>query len=335
VVPVDAPEEPDITSESVIETAADGAADAEPSEAVQDATPEDLPSDDVAPLDAEVASEGFEASEVDAVVETTLPADLTACRFVVSDRVPIPEASGSALLDAAGTRILVVADSGNGGRAIVIERASGRARALLLPLGEGAGDDIEGLERAPDGRIFGLASNGFLRAWREAGDGFALVLGPTAISDEPAWVCDAFGVNCAANYEGLCLHPAPEATACAGWAASKATGELVCLRGDGDGYRLDPQTRIRVTEPERLSGCAYEPEPPYRLIAGGNLFAASALWQIELDPLGGPAKVREFQERGAGNQESLVLLPGGELQSYGDGQDFLADESPRVIFQCR
>ncbi len=295
------------------------------------------------------------AVAVDASLETDLPevgppVDLTACRVTGSDRVPLPEASGAALIDPVGSGILLVADSGNAGRALVIDLANSQSRELVLPLGDGAGDDLEGLERAPDGRIFGLTSSGYLRAWSPAADtdglgqpfgpsagGFTLVLGPVAVSDDPAWVCDPFGVNCAANYEGLCLHPAPAAlapTACAGWAASKARGELVCLRADGAGYRLDPATRIPVTEPDRLSGCAYEPGPPYRLVAAGNLYAASALWEVSLDAAG-VATVSEFQERGAGNQEAVILLPGGAMQSYGDAQDFLDDESPRTTFECR
>jgi len=161
-------------------------------------------------------------------------------------------------------------------------------------------------------------------------DGFALVLGPVALSDDPAWVCEPFGVNCGANFEGLCLHPAPEVGACAGWAASKATGELVCLVPSGQGYRLDASRRIAITEPERISGCAFEPIAPHRLVVAGNLFSGSALWEVTAS-----GEAREFQERGAGNQEAVVVLAGGRLQSYGDGQDLLAGESPRVRFECR
>lgn len=255
---------------------------------------------------------------------------LAVCEVVASARVPIPEASGAALMDAGGTRVLLVADSGNMGRALIIDLQSGQSIAAVLPLGEGAGDDVEGLERAPDGRIFGLTSAGYLRAWRADGDGFALVLGPVAVSDDPAWVCEPFGVNCAANYEGLCLHPSPAPGACAGWAASKATGELVCLVAEGDGYRVDGARRVAVTAPDRLSGCAYEPVPPFRLIAAGNLYSASAIW--ELDPSGA---VVELPERGAGNQEAILFLSGGRLRSYGDAQDFLEDESPALALECR
>ena len=290
----------------------------------------------VAEVARDVESDGQIAADPDGEAEADVRADgaevvvdLGACRVVKSDRVPLPEASGAALIDAEGTRILLVADSGNEGQALVIDLVAGRSSATRLPLGAGAGDDVEGLERAPDGRIFGLTSAGFLRAWRPDGDAFSLVLGPVAVSADPAWVCDPFGVNCAANFEGLCLHPAPEAGECAGWAAAKATGELVCLVVEGEGYRLDPSRRVAVTDPDRLSGCAFEPVSPFRLVAAGNLVSASAIWEIDAD-----GTAIELAERGAGNQEAILLLSGGRLHSLGDAQDFLESESPRIIMEC-
>ncbi len=255
--------------------------------------------------------------------------DLTQCRVVAADSVPLPEASGAAMLDRAGRRVLLVADSGNNGRALIIDRDRGESIGVTLPLGDG-GDDVEGLERAPDGRIFGLSSNGYLRAWQASDDGFTLVYGPTAVSDEATWVCDPFGVNCAANFEGICLHPAP-AAGCVGWAASKAKGVLVCLVAEGNGYRVDGTVTIPVAEADQLSGCAFEPDAPHRLLVGGNLYSSSAIWLVD------PATnaVQALAERGAPNQETLILLPGGDLWSFGDAQDLLGDLSPSVILECR
>lgn len=265
-------------------------------------------------------------------------ADRMVCHVLTSDLIPLPEASGAALLDAAGDRILLVADSGNAGRALIMDLVKGESQGLTLPLGEGAGDDVEGLERAPDGRIFGLASNGFMRAWAVTDSGeLALVFGPSAISTDPEWVCDPFGVNCAANFEGLCIHPAPATlapTACVGWAASKARGELVCLRSEGTGYRLDPTVRISITAPEQLSACAYEPVAPYRLVAGGNIYVYSTLWEVAFDAAG-TARVLELNQPGAANQEAILLLPNGGLQSFGDAQELLGEESPHISFECR
>lgn len=260
------------------------------------------------------------------------PIDYATCRVAQGDRVPLPEASGVAFLDEAGRRLLVVADSGHEGRALLLDLDALTMSERVLPLGEGAGDDVEGLSRAPDGRIFGLASNGILRAWEEGEDGaFALVHGPIAVSADPAWGCDPFGVNCGANYEGICLDPrGPDAaTGCAGWAVSKATGELVCLVVEGAGYRVEPTVRVRVSEADRLSGCAFEPAPPHRVIVAGNLYAYSAIWVV--DGAGAPV---ELVERGAANQEAIAALPGGAIISFGDAQDLLGDWSPRVILAC-
>jgi hypothetical protein len=65
------------------------------------------------------------------------------------------------------------------------------------------------------------------------------------------------------------------------------------------------------------------------LIVAGNLYSGSALWIIEArEP------PRELTERGAANQEALVLLPDGELQSFGDAQELLGEVSPRVVLAC-
>ena len=293
----------------------------------------EVDSADGAPADAELDGAPGDGAELDSAPADSGsdagPFDLTQCRVVASDTVPLPEASGAAMLDEAGRRILLVADSGNAGRALIIDRERGESTGATLPLGDG-GDDVEGLERAPDGRIFGLSSNGFLRAWQESADGFELVYGPTPVSDDPAWVCDPFGVNCAANFEGICLHPAPT-THCVGWAASKAKGVLVCLVAEGNGYRVDGAITIPVAEVEQLSGCAFEPDGPQRLLVGGNLYASSAIWVVDPET----KLVRQFAEPGALNQETLIMVPGGLLYSFGDAQDLLGDLSPSTNFECR
>jgi len=346
-------------SGDVRDASADVASETSASDVVADGDMSLDPEDSVdTPVSAEVDAIEADTSEpnarddgdtVDALTETAdalaegedvalADADRMTCRVLKSDLMPLPEASGAALMDTQATRILVVADSGNAGRALIMDLIRGESKGIVLPLGEGAGDDVEGLERAPDGRIFGLTSSGFMRAWAPVAgsDELALVLGPVAISADPEWVCDPFGVNCAANFEGLCLHPAPamlEAGVCVGWAAAKARGELVCLRQEGEGYRLDPTTRVTITAAEQLSGCAYEPVVPYRLVAGGNLYSFSALWEVAFDA-SGLARVLTLGETGAANQEAVLLLPDGRLESFGDAQDLLGDESPHISLEC-
>src|SRR5690606_36420316 len=123
------------------------------------------------------------------------------------------------------------------------------------------------------------------------------------------------------------------ATGCAGWAVSKARGELVCLVVEGAGYRVEPTVRVGVSEADRLSGCAFEPALPHRVIVAGNLYADSAIWVVDGagDRAGAPV---ELVERGAANQEAIAALPGGAIMSFGDAQDLLGDWSPRVILAC-
>ncbi|MFO0749564.1 MAG: hypothetical protein U1F43_28420 [Myxococcota bacterium] len=244
-----------------------------------------------------------------------------------SDTVPLPEASGAAMLDS--THVLVVADSGNKGRAIVYDLVAKTARELVLPLGEGAGDDVENLSRGPDGRIWGLTSAGFLRAWRADGEGFALDVGPIAVAPEGDWRCAADGVNCAANFEGLCLDPAPADGACAGWAASKAKGLLVCLVADGSAFRVDATRTIPIAPADQLSDCAFEPTVPHRLVAAGNVYSGSSLWEV--DPVKRTATA--FSAVGAPNQEAIVVAPGGHVHSFGDLQD-LTPDSPHLVLAC-
>ena len=87
--------------------------------------------------------------------------------------------------------------------------------------------------------------------------------------------------------------------------------------------------RVDVTEPDRLSGCAYEPSPPHRVIIAGNLFSGSTLWEVS------GANVRPLLVAGTGNQEAIAWLPRGRLQSFGDGQELLGDQSPRALIECR
>jgi hypothetical protein len=263
------------------------------------------------------------------------PVDLAACRAGTPDWLPLPEASGAARLSKG--RYIVVADSGNEGRALIVDESQGTSTAIALPLGEGAGDDLEGLDVSPDGRLFGVTSAGWLRAWRIEGDLATLVLGPVAVSDDADWCCGAFQVNCGPNYEGFCLHPEPTqafSDGCEGWLVSKAKGELVCLRQEGESYRADPSVRHPVAPQNQLSGCAYEPTPPYRLVVAANVYSGDRLWEVGEDDM------EQLPETGAGNQESVLVLEGERLGaprilSFGDLQELSDGQSPRVHFECR
>ncbi len=331
----DSDEEPDFSS-SIDDAAEMEAGTLDPADSpgtdvavVSDATDQDVPAD--------VAMTDF-ATRDGADPE---PVPLAACRPGTPDWLPIPEASGAARLSKG--RYIVVADSGNDGRALIVDESQGTSAALVLPLGAGAGDDLEGLDVSPDGRLFGVTSAGWLRAWRidaadpEGGDKATLVSGPVAVSEDSDWFCDPFQVNCGPNYEGLCLHPEPAlafSDGCAGWLVSKARGELVCLRREGESYRADPSMRHPVAPQNQLSGCAYEPTPPYRLLVAGNVYSGDRIWEV------GESDMEQLPETGAGNQESILVLEGDRpgaprILSFGDLQELSDGQSPRVLFECR
>ncbi len=252
----------------------------------------------------------------------------------------LSEASGAARLDAAGERMLIVADSGNRGAALVVDAATLGATAATLPMDSGS-DDVEGLSRAPGGALVGLTSGGWLRAWQVDGSAApSLEAGPYAASADTDWVCGVGQGNCKRNYEGLCLHPDPAPGACVGFAASKASGLLVCLRSSEGRYVLDPTTTITIVDdpPDNLelgplSGCTFEPTAPHRLVVGGNAFTASALWEVQGYDGADPAVVT-LPMSGAANQEAVLFLADGVLASFGDLQG-IETTSPLVRYQCR
>ena len=127
-------------------------------------------------------------------------------------------------------------------------------------------DDLEGFSEH-DGLFYGVISAGWIYTWKRAGSGFQLVDGPYALgpvdlsakknAKHPppgdGMVCDAHGVNCGRNYEGLCLAHAANADGCAGYVASKSDGHLYCVAFDAS-HRLVVRRdgAIYVDEPARL-----------------------------------------------------------------------------------
>ncbi|HRE92091.1 MAG TPA: hypothetical protein PK095_23450, partial [Myxococcota bacterium] len=157
------------------------------------------------------------------------------------------------------------------------------------------------------------------------------------IGEPGEWVGGPNAVNAGGNFEGICLHPAPTPGECAGWAASKARGELVCLRAVDGSYRLDPEVRLPAFDDEHLSDCAFEPNPPYRLFAAGNVYSGDRVIEITTAAPSRPPIDGLSERVGAPNQEAILVrnLSGLlEIQSFGDWQDLAGDRSPRVVFTC-
>jgi hypothetical protein len=229
-----------------------------------------------------------------------------------AETLPVPEASGSALLPVDDRdALVVVADSGNSGAYVVVDPADGSVRERgELPLGHGASDDVEGLA-VRDGSLIGLTSSGSVLRWQRAAGGgrFELVDGPYPIADPATGLsCDPRKVNCGKNYEGICLRSGPvPAGECAGLAAAKADGALYCVvAADGPGGRLTATAAsIAVASREMLTGCDLAPDGS--VWAGTNLFGASTVYRITGWTHPDRAALEEIGQLGPGFPESIAV----------------------------
>jgi hypothetical protein len=185
--------------------------------------------------------------------------------------------------------LVVMADSGHQGAFGILDPETGTTRIQgTLPMGSGAGDDLEGLAaRGP--RLYGLTSAGYLREWEWSGGAFKLVDGPYAISSQPELTCGAKRTNCGKNYEGLAIPPRPIA-GCELVACSKEDGKGYCFAGNP----LALTRTFDITSKKgALADCAFSDTNVF--YAGMNLFGMSRVLQIadidkssivDLGPLG-------------------------------------------------
>lgn len=223
------------------------------------------------------------AAELDAGPAVAAGAPSLDCeRLPFARDIPIAEASGAVWLPQQDGVIVVVGDSGNHGAYLVLDDADGTVLAKgRLPL-DGPGDDLEGL--STDGiLLWAITSSGYLRAWRPAGaDEKGYQLAVPAYPVEADGACEVDDVNCGHNFEGLCLAaagrgaagtPADQVEGCAGYAASKKSGELLCLVREGDRYRLDPTRSLAMSSPEALAACDIGPDGA--VWTGDNLFGGT------------------------------------------------------------
>jgi hypothetical protein len=237
-----------------------------------------------------------------------------------AETVDVREASGAVWVAASfgwPAHIVVVGDSGTKGAFAVVDADDG---ALLgkgnLPLGEGVSDDIEGFARAGD-LYHALTSNGRVRTYRRTGPtAFELIGAPYEL--HPDLVCPlATRSNCRYDFEGLCLAQAT-GPGCAGYAASRARGILVCVTVKPDGtLTADPGQTLAVAPPMVLSGCAIAPEGDL-LYAGLNGFGGNAVVRVGLwrDPR--TARKESLGPAGTGFCEAEAVGPGGALYRFSD-----------------
>lgn len=245
--------------------------------------------------------------------KTVAPADGPCARLPFAESIEIAEASAAVLLPEG---LMIVSDSGNGGRYVVVDADTGAAKSKgVLPLGVGASDDLEGLAVAPDGALWGVTSSGYLRKWTRDGDGWALVDGPYALGHH--LVCKAEDVNCGANLEGLCLAPKTgEDDTCVGFVASKADGHLHCLQWKGERLHSESKLSIAITDPNALADCTFDPEGK-AVWTGGNAFDGGLVSKVtgwrDMDPT-----VTTLGSLGVGFPEVVVVGPGDVVYRLSD-----------------
>jgi len=276
-------------------------------------------------------------------------------RLPFAEMLPVAEASGAALLTVDGRAVLLVAgDSGTAGAYLLVDAATGETvESGQLPLGSGAGDDVEGL--AADGdTVWGVTSAGWMRRWHRVAGGFALDDGPYPVGEvdetlpatppmgglgaEPtdALACAAHGVNCGKNYEALCVVPralARDDGACAGWLGAKADGRLWCLVDDGGRLVADRARSIAVTGAHVLAGCDLDPASG-ALWLGTNGFDGT-VYRVDgwRDPA--TATVRPVHAFSEGFLEALAVVPGPEGLAVVRFSDVTRAPSPVDRWRCR
>jgi hypothetical protein len=182
--------------------------------------------------------------------------------------------------------LLVASDSGNKGEALLWAIPHGPFRSIRLPLDAAASDDLEGAAWLA-GHLYTLTSSGAVRRFSPGSggalrrDGDAYALGP------PPYSCPVLtDINCGMNYEGLCLRSNPSSAPCAGYAASKREGKLLCVVFEGERLRVDPiKPELALHVPRHaLSDCAFgAAHGPAKdiLLVTTNVHGGSATYQVD------------------------------------------------------
>lgn len=197
-----------------------------------------------------------------------------------AETTPVPEASGAAWMEIDGVLTLVVAaDSGHDGMFGFVDPETGATRTTgKLPLGTGASDDIEGLASRGT-RLVGITSSGYIREWEWQAGAFVLVAGPYPIGGEGVVCKNANKTNCGRNYEGLAIAPAPIGE-CVGYACSKETGAIYCLKDDGGKLAATEAPGITIVDKkDALADCAFGDKG--ELYVGNNLFGLARTFRVE------------------------------------------------------
>lgn len=249
----------------------------------------------------------------------------------------LAEASGASYVPASAGRdayLLVVGDSDNDGAYLELGLGAGEVLSSgKLPLDADASDDLEGVSAVGD-EVFAITSSGWMRHWRRRPEGgydliepaYPIASSKARAEDErgrrggPALLCrDAHRVNCASNYEGMCLRQGEVGEGeCAGFAASKESGVLYCLvRAKSGRLAVDPSRSIRVARSQLLTGCHFDPEGDL-LWAGANAFGGNAVFRIRNWKRPDEARIDHATGIGSGFCEAIAAAPGHVIYRFSD-----------------
>jgi hypothetical protein len=271
--------------------------------------PEDTVASDAAVHVSALSAEPPDAGGPHCIADPTFPSVLS-----------VPEASAAAevMLRPGVPELLVIADSENHGKALAYALPSGPARPLVLPLDPKVSDDTEGMAWYR-GHVYILASTGYVERFTPDGKGGLTRDGDAyGLGGSPYTSHGTFLLGTPPDFEGLCLR-SPKArpgARCAGYAASRAYGWLVCLQwsSSGEKLRVDPHHPRLPLDLKRhtLSDCAFGDEDgPARdvLLVATNIFGGSTAYRVDEET----GALTSLDIDGTPNDEAIAVDHDGRL----------------------
>ncbi len=245
----------------------------------------------------------------------------------------VPEVSAAAVVELNGTRFLyVLGDSGNNGRGLLEDLATGARSRLDLPLDTAASDDIEGMTQHA-GILYTITSSGAVREFVPGGSAFTQSIPAYPIAPPPFSCPNLLDVNCGKNLEGICLSAVRSAEGCDGYLASKAEGRLYCVVMTAQG-RLSINAGVPpitlALPATALSDCAFGSEgSAYGQVLVIATNGADGNMSYRVDPATGA--LTPLFAAGTTSTEAIALDPAGRLYLV---TDTATTPSPGARFVC-
>jgi hypothetical protein len=246
----------------------------------------------------------------------------------------VPEGSAAAevTLRPGSRELLVVSDSDNRGAAVAYALPAGPERRLSLPLDPRVSDDIEGIAWYA-GHLYALASTGYIERFRPNGKGGLARDAPAyGLGGAPYTTNARFLLGTPPDFEGLCLRPPGLRGRCAGYAASRAYGWLVCLQWSGERLRVDadhPRLALDLRK-HSLSDCAFgDGQGPARgvLLVATNIYGGSTVYRVDEDT----GALAAIDVEDTANDAAIAIDGDGRLVQVMDAN---SSTSPSVRATC-